>query len=196
VRREAILAAATQAFLTSTYDQVSVAVIASAAGASVGLVFKYFDGKAGLYTDVVRAQLERLTRRQQEAQAALPRTASARDRVRVSVDTALDHAQESGAGWANLYVTGPSEPESVRQLRRDYRSRVATELTAHLQREGGRRDRYAVAGFLGFLDAASQAWVERGCPPHDRVPLVDAALGALQGGLGDWGAFTPPPWDR
>ncbi len=187
VRREAILAAATEAFHTSTYDQVSVGAIAAAAGASVGLVFKYFDGKAGLYTEVVRAQLERLATRQKDADAALPPNTSARDRVRVSIEASLDHVQEFGAGWANPFFTGPSEPESVRQLRLEYRTRFAAELTAHLHCEGSRQYRYAVVGFLGFQDAASQVWVEHGCPPDDRAPLVTATLGALQGGLGDWG---------
>ena len=31
-----------------------------------------------------------------------------------------------------------------------------------------------------------------GCPAADRGPLVEAALGALQGALGDWGSLRPP----
>ena len=35
--------------------------------------------------------------------------------------------------------------------------------------------------------AACQAWVDAGCPERDRHPLTEAALGALEGALGDWG---------
>ena len=50
------------------------------------------------------------------------------------------------------------------------------------------RHRYALWGYLGFIDAACLHWVERGCPDEERWGLVDAALGALEGGLGDWAA--------
>ena len=50
------------------------------------------------------------------------------------------------------------------------------------------RHRYALWGYLGFIDAACLHWVERGCPDEERWGLIDAALGALEGGLGDWAA--------
>jgi AcrR family transcriptional regulator len=188
-RREAILAAATDAFAASTFDQVSIGAVASAAGASEALVHKYFEGKAGLYTEVVRAQIERLAARQRAADAALPPNTSARDRVRVTVETTLDHVQEVGAGWATPFFTGPSEPEPVQRLRAEYRARHVDELTARLRQEPGHRDRFAFVGFLGFLQAVSQVWLEQGCPGGARPSLVTAALGALEGALGDWGVL-------
>lgn len=195
-RREAILTAATEAFVAATFDQVSVGAVASAAGASEALVYKYFDGKAGLYTDVVRAQLERLARRQRDADVALPPNTSVRDRLKVIIDTSLDHVQELGAGWANPFFTGPSEPESVQQLRLEYRRQLVAELTTRLHQRDSRRNRFALVGFLGFLAAASLAWVEQGCRADDREALVAAALGALEGALGDWGALKPVPSSR
>ena len=50
------------------------------------------------------------------------------------------------------------------------------------------RHRYALWGYLGFIDAACLHWVERGCPDEERWGVIDAALGALEGGLGDWAA--------
>jgi hypothetical protein len=50
------------------------------------------------------------------------------------------------------------------------------------------RHEYALWGFFGFLDAACLRWVEEGCPDDRRHPLLDAAVGALEGALGDWGA--------
>ena len=47
-RREAILAAARDAFARGPYEEVSIAAIAAEAGASEPLVHRYFDGKAGL----------------------------------------------------------------------------------------------------------------------------------------------------
>ena len=48
------------------------------------------------------------------------------------------------------------------------------------------RHAYALAGYFGFVDAATLRWLGAGCPEAERYPLVDAALGALQGALGDW----------
>ncbi len=188
-RREAILAAATQAFAGAGYEQVSVASIGAAAGVSEALVFKYFGGKAGLYASVVQAQLEQLAERQRAALSALPANTSARDQLRVVIEAFLDHVQQLAATWANPFVTAPSEPEPVQRLRSEYQARFVEALNARLPPHHGRRDRLALVGFVGFLSAVSHAWAEQGCPPDDRAPLVTATLGALQGALGDWGVL-------
>ncbi|MGC3995257.1 MAG: TetR/AcrR family transcriptional regulator [Propionicimonas sp.] len=190
-RTDAILAAATEAFTRGTYDQVSVGAVAAASGASEALVYKYFDSKAGLYTAVVRARLDRLATRQSAAVAALPENSSARDQVRVTVDAVLDHVQDLRVAWASPFFTGAYEPVAVQDLRRHYRDELVAGLTERLDNPGHRRARLAIVGFLGFLGAAAQQWVDAGCPAADRAPLVEAALGALQGALGDWGSLRP-----
>lgn len=191
-RTDAILTAATDAFTGHTYDQVSVSAVAAASGSSEALVYAYFDNKAGLYTAVVGAQLERLASRQADAVADLPANTSARDLVRLTVEAALDHVQESRAPWASPFFTGAYEPSAVAELRRRYRDDFTSRLTQRLDDPGHRRARLAVVGFLGFVGATAQQWVDDGCPDADRGPLVDAALGALEGGLGDWGSLRPP----
>ena len=52
----------------------------------------------------------------------------------------------------------------------------------------GHRDDFALWGYLGFLDDACLRWVHAGCPDDQRHSLVDAALGCLEGALGDWRA--------
>ena len=62
-------------------------------------------------------------------------------------------------------------------------------MTALAQVVGGRRghrDDFALWGYLGFLDDACLRWVRAGCPAEQRHSLVDAALGCLEGALGDW----------
>ena len=191
-RTEAILAAATAAFTTGTYDQVSVNTVATAAGASEALVYKYFENKPGLYTAVVRDQLERLSERQREAVAQLDPHSSARDLVRVTVETALDHVKDLQVAWASPFFTGAYEPSAVQELRREYRDQFVAGFHERLRNPDHRRAQLAVTGFLGYLGAAAQQWVENGCPDADRGPMVEAALGALQGALGDWGSLRPP----
>lgn len=192
-RTEAILAAATTAFAGSSYDQVSVSAVAAEAGASDALVYKYFENKAGLYTAVVRAQLERLAARLGDAASALAPNTSSRDRVRVSIEAVLDHVTDSPAVWASPFFVGSYEPEAVQNLRLDYRQEFAAGMVAHLKNPGHRRSQLAMTGFLGFLGAVAQQWAQDGCPADDRHPLVEAALGALQGALGDWGSLRSSP---
>lgn len=188
-RTDAILAAATSAFTSATYDEVSVAAVAHAAGASEALVYKYFDNKAGLYTAVVRDQLERLARRQREVVDQLPSHTSARDQVRVSIEAVLDHVKGLGVAWASPFFTAASEPSGVEDLRRTYRSHLVDGLVSQLHNPHERRAQLAIVGFLGFLGAAAQQWASDGCPDNDRAPLVESALGSLEGALGDWGSL-------
>lgn len=192
-RTEAIRTAASRAFAATPYDEVSVGAVAEAAGSSEALVYRYFGSKAGLYTAVVRSQLEQLAASQLAAVSGLPAHASARDRVRVTVDAVLDHVENLHAAWASPFFTGAYEPAAVQDLRLEYRRAFAAALTAQLQNPEHRRAQLGIVGFLGYLGAAAQQWVAEGCQPGDRDPLVDAALGALQGALGDWGALRPAP---
>lgn len=188
-RMDAILAAATAAFTDGTYDQVSVGAVATAAGASDALVYKYFDNKAGLYTAVVRNHLERLADHQRRLTAELAPNTSARDQVRVSVEAVLDHVEDAGAAWASPFFTGAAEPAGAQDVRSSYRADLVAGLTAQLRNPDERRAQLAIVGFLGFLGAGAQQWVADGCPDADRGPLVESALGALQGALGDWGSL-------
>ncbi|MGB4780024.1 MAG: TetR/AcrR family transcriptional regulator, partial [Microbacterium sp.] len=79
-------------------------------------------------------------------------------------------------------------PGVVATLRAEARSEYVERLRALLAPSAARRHEYALWGYFGFLDGACLTWVERGCPDDDRDALIDAALGALEGALGDWAA--------
>ena len=72
-RRELILSAASRAFASRPYEEVSLAEIAEEAQASEALVHKYFVGKAGIYAQVLQSAVDELaerTRRADDAPAA------------------------------------------------------------------------------------------------------------------------------
>lgn len=186
-RREAILAAASDAFAHAPYAEVSLAAIAREVGASEALLHKYFDGKAGLYAEVVRGAIDALWVQQQAANEALPANAPARDRVRASVLVYLDHVAAHPRGWAAPFMVARNDPEAAMVVRREARATYVEALAGLLQPDPTPRRQYALWGYFGFLEAACLAWVERGCPDDDRHALADAALGALEGAIGDWG---------
>ncbi|QGF23163.1 TetR/AcrR family transcriptional regulator [Raineyella fluvialis] len=185
-RRGEILAAADGLFAAAPYADVSVVAVATAAGASEALVFRYFGTKAALYAEVVRASLAELARQQAAAVAALPPNTSARDRVTTSLGIALDHVADGTPG-ARGFLEGGTEPPQALAVRREARLATVEALRQMLVPSPWDRHEYALWGFLGFLDGACAHWIAGGCREEERWPLIEAALGALQGALGDWG---------
>lgn len=186
-RRETIIGVATDQFAARPYPDVSMAGVARLAGASEALVHKYFDTKAALYAEVLRDVLADLGRRWREADKALPPNTSSRDRVRTGLLLYLDHVAAHPSGWASPFAASANDPEAARAVRREAREGYVESLSALLSVDPTPRRRVALAGFVGFLDAACVTWVEAGCPDADRHPLVETSLGALQGAIGDWG---------
>ena len=188
-RRELILSAARRAFASRPYEEVSLAEVAQEAQASEALVHKYFAGKAGLYAQVLRHAADELAERTRQADDALPPNSSARDRVRTSILTYLDFIAERSPGWVTYQVLAGHEPgDEAARVRREARETAVTALAQVVGGRRGHRDDFALWGYLGFLDDACLRWVRAGCPAEQRHSLVDAALGCLEGALGDWRA--------
>jgi AcrR family transcriptional regulator len=187
-RREAILAAASEAFADATYAEVTVSAIAARAGASEALLYRYFTGKDQLYTELVRSMLDTLLERQAATVEALPDGVPVRDRVRATTIVYLDHIATHPREWATPLSRPGSEPAATADVRAAARRSSVERLGDLLTPSGARRHDYAVWGYFGFLDTACLRWVQLGCPADDRWALIDAALGALEGALGDWAA--------
>ena len=187
-RRELILSAARRAFASRPYEEVSLADVAQEAQASEALVHKYFAGKAGLYAQVLRHAADELAERTRRADDALPEGSSARDRVRASVLTYLDFIAERSPGWMAYQILAGHEPGEAARVRQEAREAAVRALAEVVGGSRGHRDDFAFWGYLGFLDDACLRWVHAGCPDDQRHSLIDAALGCLEGALGDWRA--------
>ena len=187
-RRELILSAASRAFASRPYEEVSLAEIAEEAQASEALVHKYFANKAGTYAQVLQRAADELAERTRRAADALPAGSSARDRVRASILTYLDFIAERSPGWMAYQILAGHEPGEAAQVRQAARESAVEALADVVGGSHGYRDEFALWGYLGFLDDACPRWVRAGCPAEQRHSLVDAALGCLEGALGDWRA--------
>jgi AcrR family transcriptional regulator len=186
LRRAAILDAALAEFGAHPYENVGVASVAAAAGASEALVYRYFDGKAGLYAAVVERSLAMQQEREEEAQRALGERAPAREKVRAGLSVLLDSVAAQPTIWA-VPLAGGNDPAAAVQVRRAARTRAVDRLAALLLPDQWARQEYAMWGFFGFVDEACLHWAERGCRDDERDHVVEAMLGALEGALGDWG---------
>ncbi|WP_258723270.1 TetR/AcrR family transcriptional regulator [Cellulomonas sp. NS3] len=187
-RREAILAAAAEAFAREPYRDVTIASVARLAGASEALLYRYFAGKDQLYTAVVGSAVEDLLDAQAAALADLPVGSPVRDRVTVATTVYLDHVAHHPQAWALPLSGVGSEPTATVEVRTRAREEYVQRLRDLLAPSSTARHEYALWGFFGFLDAACLRWVREGSPADGRQPLLDATVGALEGALGDWGA--------
>lgn len=187
-RRQAIVAAAVDVFQAAPYAEASVAEVAAAAGGSQALVYKYFPRKADLYAAVLLDGVATFAARCDAALAALPDGVPVRDKVSAITVVRLDEVGAHPSGWASVVRVPAGEPETAEVVRGEARAAEVRSLRAVLRPSVTVRHDYALTAWFGFLDAACRTWADRGCPPDERWPLVDAALGALEGALGDWAA--------
>lgn len=187
-RRAAILAAAEQVFGEYGYGKATVAAVAAAAQASEPLLYRYFaGGKDQMYAEVIRRALDDLRQSRIAAVAALPVNASTRDRIRGALTAHLDHVARSPAARTQPLRHPGNEPPEVTAIVANARQEFLRQLREWLPQHTSRHA-FAVDGFLGFVDSASESWVTRGCPARELESLLEASLGALQGALGDWGS--------
>ena len=128
-RRELILTAASRAFASRPYEEVSLAAIADEAHASEALVHKYFVSKAGIYAQVLQRATDELAERTRQTDDALPPDSSARDRVRASILTYLDFIAERSPGWMAYQILAGHEPGEAAQVRQAAREAAVAALS-------------------------------------------------------------------
>ena len=144
--------------------------------------------KTNLNTQLPQSTTDELAERTRRADDTLPEGSSARDRVRASVLTYLDFIAERSLGWMAYQILAGHEPGEAARVRQEAREAAVRALAEVVGGSRGHRDDFAFWGYLGFLDDACLRWVRAGCPDDQRHSLVDAALGCLEGALGDWRA--------
>ena len=145
--------------------------------------------KTNLNTQLPQSVTDELAECTRRADDALPEGSSARDRVRASVLTYLDFIAERSPGWVTYQALAGHDPgDEAARVRRQAREAAVAALAEVVGGSRGHRDDFALWGYLGFLDDACLRWVHAGCPDDQRHSLVDAALGCLEGALGDWRA--------
>jgi len=187
-RREAILDAAAEAFAAQPYSEVKIADVSAAVGASEALVYKYFEGKEGLYLAVIQREIQDLDQCQNDALAQLPDGTPTQYKVQTLLGAYLDQVAANPQAWAIPRRQPGAEPTAAAKLRAEAARAQVDQLRALLVPSHTQRHEFALWGFWGFVEAACLHWISQGAHPNQREPLVETALGALQGALGDWAA--------
>ncbi|HTJ82167.1 MAG TPA: TetR/AcrR family transcriptional regulator [Polyangiaceae bacterium] len=156
-RREQILDAGRELFVANPYDQVSMDDVAAKAGVSKGLVFFYFGSKRELYVELIREAAQDLID-ETEPRKDLPPL----ERLRAGVEAYLSYVEKNAKGYVSLFKSGVGVDPEIAKIVDDARSLMVTRVLEGLPGEHGALADVMTRGFIGFVEAATLAWVERG----------------------------------
>jgi AcrR family transcriptional regulator len=174
-RRSQIVDAGTALFTKHAYEEISMRQIAEAAGVSKPLLYHYFPSKLDLFKAAVAeaaAELQRVIEPAGRGNAA--------EQLAASLDAYLGWIEQNAVTWTKLMQSAATLPEA-REIVEGFRARTMRMVLARLS---GRRKprpalRAAVAGWLGYMDAAIIDWTEHGDLPREQLrDLLVAAFGA------------------
>ena len=175
-RRNELLRACLGLIGTRPWDEVSMADVAEASGASKPLLYHYFATKGDLYLATVADAAEEL----REATRPDPLLPLAR-RMRAALDAHLDWIDAHALAYRTILQGGiSSEPRVhaiVEQSRIEVVDRLAETFALDHLTPG---QRIAFRGWIGFLESASLEWLTtRAITKDELAGLLTASVLAL-----------------
>jgi AcrR family transcriptional regulator len=183
-RREQLLSVGARLFAQHPYDEVWIEQVAEIAGVSRGLLYHYFPNKRDFFAAVVRRESARMLRQT----AAVPGV-PVDDQLRSGIDTFLRHAEANAHGFRAFHGAQAAGDPGVRAAYEEGLAAQERQILAALAADGtpaAATDRLAVRGWLAFLMAVCQEWLDApgGSTREEVCELCARALtGALT--LGD-----------
>jgi AcrR family transcriptional regulator len=176
-RRRRLLELGRELFAAHSYEELSMAKIARAAGISKALLYHYFPSKQDYFQATLATAAEQL-RELTEPDPDLPPA----DALRASLGAYLGWIEENQLAYTKL-IQGATSHAEVRALVDQVRDRTSARIVEGIA--AGRpvpgQVRAAVRAWLWYMDGACTDWVEH----HDytREQLRDLLLGTLFGAL-------------
>ena len=168
-RRRRLLEHGAELFARHSYDELSMAGLARAAGVSKALLYHYFPSKQAYFSAVLAEGAAELA-------SVVPVDAPPAEQL----DAFLSWVEQRGTAYATFVRGAAPEVRDVTEL---IRGHTAERIFAGLGGEPTPRRRTAVRAWLWFMDGAILDWLEHG--DLDRAELRDLLLRALEGALGE-----------
>jgi AcrR family transcriptional regulator len=162
-RRAQLLQLGRQLFAQHTYEDLSIAAVARAAGISKGLLYHYFPSKRVFYVESVREAANELLH-----QTMPPDDSSPLERLRAGIDAYLSYVEQHRSVFAaHLWCRIVHDPE-VNPLALDARLRFFDRVFADAARTPIGRN--ALRGWIGFIESCVIDWIES--PELSRAELT------------------------
>jgi len=176
-RREQLVALGLEIFSERPFDDVSIDDIAAAAGISKGLLYHYFPSKRDFYIAVVRHsadEMQAITETDPELKSL--------EALAAGLDRYLEYVATHARGFATVLRAGIGSDPEVAAIVEGVRAAMARRILEDLANgDPAPAIRIAVRGWVGFAEAASLEWLERGALSREelRELLIRTLTGAV-----------------
>lgn len=177
-RREQLVSLALELFSNKTYDEISIDEIAKAAGISKGLLYHYFPSKRAFYIAALeRAAEDLLVKTEIEGHSG----AQSPDDLREATERYLTFAEEHDTQYTFILRGGMAGDPQVQAIVNRIRDRFYERIMEGLNTDDPKL-RTAVRGYIGFVEAASLAWLDQ--RELSRTELGDLLVQVFVGTVG------------
>lgn len=173
-RRQRLIEIGMDLFGNRSYEEISIDDIAAAADISKGLLYYYFPTKHDFYAAVIQYAAEQLLR-ETEPDPGLEPT----ERLRSSLRAYFSYVDRHATAYMALLRGGIGVDAQVAAIMDNVRQSYVQRVSENIMR--GRplspRQRIAINGWIGFVEATSIAWLNQRC--IDQEELCDLAIAAF-----------------
>jgi AcrR family transcriptional regulator len=177
-RRAQLIALGVDMLATRRLDELSVELIAKAAGISRGLLFHYFSSKHEFHVEVARAAAAEMLRRT-EADTSL----SPVEALRAALTSFIDYVEENPDNYKSLVRGAASGDAEMRAIFDQTRSTMAEriiEVVAAMGLEVSPRAKLAIQGWVGYVEECVVRWIDARMITRDELlELLTKSLPAV-----------------
>ena len=177
-RRAQLISLGVEMLATRRLDELSVELIANAAGISRGLLFHYFSSKQEFHLEVARAAAAEMIRRT----APDPELAPV-DALRGALASFVDYVEENPDNYKSLVRGAASGDAAMRAIFDDTRRTMAQRVIDVLGDSGvdvGPRATLAIHGWVAYVEECVVRWIDtRTVDRDDLLELLTKSLPAI-----------------
>jgi AcrR family transcriptional regulator len=166
-RRAQLIDLGVEMLATRRLDELSVELIAKAAGISRGLLFHYFPSKQDFHLEVARAAAAEMLRRT-EADTEL----SPVEALRSALTSFMDYVQENPDNYKSLVRGAASGDATMRAIFDNTRTTMAQrviDVIADMGLDADARTRLAIHGWIAFVEECVVRWIDAGGIGRDEL---------------------------
>ena len=157
-RRAQLIDLGVEMLATRRLDELSVELIAKAAGISRGLLFHYFPSKQDFHLEVARAAAAEMIRRTEPDTSQTPV-----DALRGALTSFMDYVEENPDNYKSLVRGAASGDAHMRAIFDETRSTMAQRILDVLTTMGlevSARMRLAIAGWVAYVEECVVRWID------------------------------------
>jgi AcrR family transcriptional regulator len=174
-RRSQLIDLGVEMLATRRLDELSVELIAEAAGISRGLLFHYFPSKQDFHLEVARAAADEMLRRTEPDTNLSPV-----DALRGALTSFMAYVEENPDNYKSLVrgaVSGDAKMRAIFDTTRATMAQRVIDVIADMGLETSARTSLAIHGWVAFVEECVVRWIDDG--GVDRDDLLDMLTKSL-----------------